>query len=949
MKLKFYSFFLIIFFHSWNLICQIVIDDTKTPEEIIQKITGNGVKISNLQLVCPNNAYGFFESPNTPVTEGVILSTGKAIGAIGPDNNPGFSFNHGTAGDNQLDVIAGYPTYDGCIMEFDIIPQCDILKLGYFFASEEYPLDLSKNFNDVFAFFVNGIDPNGGMYVDYNVALVPATLDPVSVFTVNHINNAGYFVDNTAGVTLQFDGHTTRLEAEIPVVSCESYHLKIAIADVTDGIFDSGIFLEGNSLNCSNVVYADNTNISNAQENCKNGFISLCRSDDLQNPLQVNYQILGDAINGTDYDLIDNFVIIPALSECTQININPIDDNTIESTEYVKIVFQPGPCNIFDTVTIEIADKFTITAGDDKTTCSGSPVIIGVNPKPGHAYSWNPAVNVSNPLLSNPLFTLTTGSSNIEQEILTLTVDSAGCIASDDIQITLYPLPNADFTVNDICLGNQANFNNQSFANNGILTDYQWMFGDGYISNTENPTHEYLFDGIYNVTLQVTDDFGCKHEKIIPINVWQLPIANFDVINACEGETTCFNDLSVNVAGDPIAGWLWNFDDAGANSMIQNPCHDYAGSGNKNVQLIVSSNKGCIGVTQKIVSIYPKPKAQFDTQNNCAGSSTLFENLSYVSFGTINNHTWYFDVYGTSNIENPSFNFPNTGLVTISLVTKTATGCKDSTSEVIEIFKNPTADFLVSTTKSCQNSCVEFYNNSFDSYGNLSYFWDLDNGNYSIDSTPVFCYENTGFYSVTLNVENIHGCKDTKTQYDVIEILDKPEAIFNASQQTDVFDPSVFIQNYSLGNIASYEWTMDDSVFIKNDNKNFYYFFDKPGDYQITLIVTNQDGCKDTMSYSVNIKNRYQAWIPNTFTPDKNGKNDVFYPQLYLGDQETYSMEIFTRWGERIYYTQKGIAWDGRNEETNELMKQDVYVYKISIIDEFGENIYFVGHVNLIR
>ena len=126
----------------------------------------------------------------------------------------------------------------------DIVATGSQLEFSYVFASEEYPEYVNTGFNDVFAFFISGPGISGIQ----NIAMAPNSTEPVSINTINDQQNAQYYVDNANGMDIQFDGYTTELIATANVVPDESYHVKIAIADVSDAVFDSGIFLGIESL-----------------------------------------------------------------------------------------------------------------------------------------------------------------------------------------------------------------------------------------------------------------------------------------------------------------------------------------------------------------------------------------------------------------------------------------------------------------------------------------------------------------------------------------------------------------------------------------------------------------------------------------------------------------------------------------------------------------------------
>jgi hypothetical protein len=198
------------------------------------------------------------------MTDGIVLTTGTLDTTmnvyIGSEVINFANYMNGAAGDTQLDaLVAPFPTYDASVLEFDLVPVGNILEFQYVFGSEEYPEYVGSSFNDVFGFFINGPSPSGPAYVNENIAIIPGTTLPVSINNVNAGLNSAYFVDNQGinGQTIVFDGFTTVLTAQLSVTPLSTYHLKMAIADVGDGVFDSGIFLKAQSMKSYNYVGID--------------------------------------------------------------------------------------------------------------------------------------------------------------------------------------------------------------------------------------------------------------------------------------------------------------------------------------------------------------------------------------------------------------------------------------------------------------------------------------------------------------------------------------------------------------------------------------------------------------------------------------------------------------------------------------------------------------------
>jgi len=245
--------FLILFlcsFLSIQLQSQLLVDVTQTPEQLVQSLIGQGVSFSNVTYDGNTNAIGAFSngsSTNLGLDGGVVLSSGNVMDVPNPASIL-LSSNNGQPGDPDLNILAGVNTYDAAVLEFDFIPVGDSLYFEYVFGSEEYPEYVGASFYDVFGFYITGPKPDGAQYQHENVALVPGTQSPISVNTINHQTNPQYYIDNQNGLTIGYDGFTVILQIALAVVPFQSYHIKIAIADGMDQIYDSGVFLGANSF-----------------------------------------------------------------------------------------------------------------------------------------------------------------------------------------------------------------------------------------------------------------------------------------------------------------------------------------------------------------------------------------------------------------------------------------------------------------------------------------------------------------------------------------------------------------------------------------------------------------------------------------------------------------------------------------------------------------------------
>lgn len=236
---------------------------------IANYLQGSGITINNLVINCDSQAYGQMTTgvSSFPMGDGLILSTGK-ISDIPNAASTSISNNFGNAGDQDIMNTVTFQTYDACALEFDAVPTFGNIYFEYVWGSEEYP-EFVCSFNDAFLLLVSGPGING-TYLNNatNIAILPDSSTIVSINTV-HDNIGGQscptpfdslYIDNSADTTVAFDGYTQMLTAGINLNAGATYHFKIVVADVQDGIYDSGVFLLQNSVRSMGVTNAAEIN-----------------------------------------------------------------------------------------------------------------------------------------------------------------------------------------------------------------------------------------------------------------------------------------------------------------------------------------------------------------------------------------------------------------------------------------------------------------------------------------------------------------------------------------------------------------------------------------------------------------------------------------------------------------------------------------------------------------
>ncbi|MFO1302597.1 MAG: choice-of-anchor L domain-containing protein [Burkholderiales bacterium] len=210
-----------------------------TAAQLAAAIVGPGVTVSNATFTGAAAASGTFAGADADIgiASGVILSTGLAVDADGPNVSDGWSTDNGRPGDSDLSAIVGADTFDAAILEFDVVPAANTMSIRFVFASEEYPEFVDSEFNDVFAIFVNGVN-----CANFNGR-------PVAINSINEKVNSSFFVPNYTGArNTEFDGFTVPLDCVAAVNPGVPNHVKIAIADTSDEIYDAAVFLAAGGM-----------------------------------------------------------------------------------------------------------------------------------------------------------------------------------------------------------------------------------------------------------------------------------------------------------------------------------------------------------------------------------------------------------------------------------------------------------------------------------------------------------------------------------------------------------------------------------------------------------------------------------------------------------------------------------------------------------------------------
>ena len=402
-------------------------------------IAGGCFDVSNARTRGSFGAIGTFSNGESSIgiDNGIILSTGSVLNASGPNTATNFTtnFNNGASDADLAQIIdnALIPIRDVAILEFDFTPTADQVQFKYVFASEEYCDFVNSDYNDIFGFFISGPGISGPFTNNAeNIALVPGSSDYVAINNINHLSNANSYIDNipanhsqlgncpggypnTDGVALglcEYDGFTKVLRASANVIPCQTYHIKLVIGDITDGQYDSAVFLEANSFEAGESVVVEGLSPSFGgnivQEGCSDAYFLFQRfGNDLSNSMRVNFDVspTSTARAGSDYENFPTTITFPPNVGEVRLPIQVLMDGLPEGDESIVLALESA-CSCNSTFTsLIIRDGTPLQASiNNLQLCEGesgdltAEVFGGLGP---YTYRWSTGAT-SNMISVNP-------------------------------------------------------------------------------------------------------------------------------------------------------------------------------------------------------------------------------------------------------------------------------------------------------------------------------------------------------------------------------------------------------------------------------------------------------------------------------------------------------------------------------------------------------------------
>lgn len=660
----------------------------------------SGIVITNATMNCPGsqNPSGTFETVG-PVTsiglqKGVLLTSGSINNIFQQNSVSGQTVSNGGSGDPDLNTLTTNTTTDVCILEFDMYIPGDTVKFNYVFASEEYNFYVNSSFNDVFGFFISG----PGITGNQNIALIPGTSTSITINNVNCGSNSQYYKcndpfnptlggcntsvcpTNASTTNIEYNGFTTVLTAVKQVIPCNTYHLKIAVADVGDTALDSGVFIEAGSLVSNSVqiqlnsLYTDPTGNPAAVEGCNFNpqFILNLESSGgggTQDTVCFSVTTSGTAIEGVDYEFIpDTICFYPGDTQLI-ITIIPIVDNIAEPVETIIITVTPlnadttSGCGVNSAqAQINLYDFPIIDAGPDVTICQGESTQLNCSPAPN--YLWTPPTGLSCTTCPSPVATPTVTT------VYTVQAAIGSCMAQDQVTVFVdVPLPVEAMPDASICLGGSITL---SASNSNSFT---WgPAGSLSCTNCPNP----IASPTITTTYTVIGNNSCfQSQDVVVITVNPPPVITSSTTqNICPGTfINIFADAlnAVNFAWSPATG----LSSTTGSSVNAGPIT------NTTYTVVVTNSNGCTNSTTIVVNVYDllPINASPDISYIYWGESTQLNTESGSNF------TWT-PAFGLNdpNIGNPIASPTET--VTYYVTALDANGCVVTDSVVVVVAKD---------------------------------------------------------------------------------------------------------------------------------------------------------------------------------------------------------------------------------------------------------------------
>jgi len=605
-----------------------------------------------------------------------------------------------------------------------------------------------------------------------------------------------------------------------------------------------------------------------------------------------------------------------------------------------------GCSNCDSSSTINVIANPVANAGGNQVICYGA--LAQLNGQGGTNFHWSPPSLFSNPNIPDPTVLL------FNDTVVTFTVsNSFGCNNTDTISLTLARVI-ANFNVgHTYCLGNNVCAMDSSVGVSDSIVSYWYDFGNHPISGANN-CYTFSTPGTYNITLVEIDNHGCTDTITKPVVIFPTPTAKFSVSDTviCSYQQICLNDLSTSAT--QITNWLWNYGDNSGSSLSTPPCHNYSPPFNHHyvIALSVTDQNNCSDSVQLVETVNRIPQAGFTWNTSCENSAMPLTSNSIAGDTSIASCQWVLWLGAPNPLIDSNcytaFQFPP-GSHSVQLSVTDLNGCKDTIVQSVITDSLTSLAFLPADTTICLGSSIDYQvNGVFDHVNWQNNIWISNPNSNVVTINPL------GDVSYTVRVQN-GVCEAVSDSFSIHVIQPIPIEV-DATPQQIVLGLTSNITSQVVGHIDSIVWTPDSTLSCRTCPDPVA----KPQQTTtyIATIYYTQGGisCSNSAQVTIDVLNSCDngiIYVPNTFTPNGDGLNDIFMIRGIAATKIDY-FRILDRWGRLVFEAMGGVpndpqfGWDGTDRQGKKL-NPDVYVYTYEIQCVNGNIVTGQGNVTLVR
>lgn len=611
------------------------------------------------------------------------------------------------------------------------------------------------------------------------------------------------------------------------------------------------------------------------------------------------------------------------------------DDNGCSSQPVAVVVNQPTEL----TVGAVMDQQSNCDQPDGQATALAAGGTVGV----GYTYQWS----------SVPVQNTSTAVGLLPQGYDVMATDGNGCTATTSLIVTSTPPITVDIVAitDPLCKGACDGTATAIPGPNAVSgAGETWSWNSAVLNNTAYATG-LCGDTWYTVTY--TDAVGCVATADTVLAEPTLVVVDL----AADTNLMCIggiDSLWVSASGGAIGGYNFTWSsfplDAAININSQN--QEAAPVETTTYSVFATDDNDCVSAVE-LVDVTVHPPLQLDVLRPSSIDSSIcpYDSavLDLIPSGGNGNYTIYLLPDMVNPVTLPMTVQPANDSTFTFVLTDDCETPDVEASITITLKEMPQIDFTVADSVGCQPFKVDFEDLTVPTPATV--FWNFGDLNSDIGqpsgSEVSYTYPDEGVYDVTLTAITTEGCTDSLTKPEFITVNPLPVAFYTADPSyVNLFNARVKFTDFSLENIVVWDWTFGDGD--GSDLQNPYHLYSDTGLFTVILEVENNFGCHDSVSSKIEIYPDYTMYIPNSFTPNNDGVNDIFKP---LGDgffHKTYSFKIFDRWGEEIFHTANyDIGWDGSYKGAQ--VEISTYTYQVTAVDLNNFNREHYGHVTLTR